>query len=67
MFGFGCVSYSEEAYVDVSAVVPVLKRVGSFSQLLFDIYSVEDGRDHRRITNYTCNRRKARRYPLFRS
>ncbi len=60
------VSGPDEAYVDASAAVHVLKRVGGVSDFLVVIYSVEGGRGYIRTAYYTSNRRKVRRYRLFR-
>ena len=60
------VSGPDEAYVDASTAVHVLKRVGGVSDFLVVIYSVEGGRGYIRTAYYTSSRRKARRYRLFR-
>jgi hypothetical protein len=61
------VSDPDEAYVDASFAVHVLKRlVGEASDFLVVIYSVEGGRGYIRTAYYTSKRRKARRYRLFR-
>jgi hypothetical protein len=61
------VSGPDEAYVDASRVVHVLKRLaGEASDFLVVIYSVEGERGYIRTAYYTSKRRKARRYQLFR-
>jgi hypothetical protein len=61
------VSGPDEAYVDGTGAVHVLKRlVGEASDFLVIIYSVEGGRGYIRTAYYTSSRRKARRYRLFR-
>lgn len=61
------VSGPDEAYVDTLRAVHVLKRLaGETSDFLVVIYSVEGGRGYIRTAYYTSERRKARRYRLFR-
>jgi len=61
------ISNPDEAYVDATRAVHVLKRlVGEASDFLVVIYSVEGGRGYIRTAYYTSKRRKARRYRLFR-
>lgn len=62
------VSDPDEAYVDASLAVHVLKRlVGEVSDFLVVIYSVEgDERGYIRTAYYTSSGRKARRYEQFR-
>jgi hypothetical protein len=61
------VTSPDEAYVDESGGIHVLKRlVGEVSDFLVVIYVVEDRRGYIRTAYYTSNARKARRYRLFR-
>jgi hypothetical protein len=61
------VSGPDEAYVDATLAVHVLKRLtGDMSDFLVVIYSVEGGRGYIRTAYYTSSRRKTRRYRLFR-
>ncbi|MCW4046110.1 MAG: hypothetical protein NWE99_00895 [Candidatus Bathyarchaeota archaeon] len=61
------VSGPDEAYVDATLAVHVLKRLaGEASDFLVVIFSVEGGRGYIRTAYYTSSRRKARRYRLFR-
>ena len=61
------VSRPDEAYVDGSGAVHVLKRlVGEVSDFVVVIYGVEGGRGYIRTAYLTSNIRKARRYKAFR-
>ena len=61
------VSRPDEAYVDGSGAVHVLKRlVGEVSDFVVVIYGVEGGRGYIKTAYYTSNVRKARRYRAFR-
>lgn len=60
------VSGPDEAYLDGTGAVHVLKRVGGVSDFLVVIYSVEGERGYIRTAYYKSSRRKARRYRLFR-
>src|SRR4030042_143293 len=61
------VSNPDEAYVDATGAVHVLKRLaGEVSDFLVVIYSRAGEECYIRTTYYTSSRRKARRYRLFR-
>src|SRR4030066_279857 len=60
------VSRPDEAYVDGSGAVHVLKRlVGEVSDFVVVIYGVGGGRGYIRTAYLTSNVRKARRYKQF--
>jgi hypothetical protein len=54
------VSSPDEAYVDGTGAVHVLKRVGGVSDFLVVIYSVEGQRGYIRTAYYTSNVRRRR-------
>ena len=61
------ISCPDEAYVDGSGAVHVLKRlVGDVSDFVVVIYGVEGGRGYIRTAYLTSNLRKTRRYRAFR-
>ena len=61
------VSRPDEAYVDGSGAVHVLKRLaGEVSDFVVVIYSVEGGRGYIRTAYFTSSVRKSRRYRAFR-